>query len=358
MKPKISILCPSFNHEKYVESFIWSVLGQSFKDFELIIVDDCSSDGNVKKIKEIQDKRIKLIQHQYNRGINASINTAFQNSSGKIVVFCASDDILEVNALEIIYKTFECNEDIICVYPNLQIIDEYNNILDVENITKIAPRNELLHHIFFESNCLSSPGMSIKRGIFEAIYPLKNSFCNYQDVDIHIRLLTIGKVLQLEQKLIKYRRSLYKTSISSEKSSTAIRKKLETESLMDSFLEIKDLKFLKQIFRSEIEKTGIKPFDNTLEFFMGRMALESNNELKKYWGYHKVMNFYNNDQNAQLLYDKYGFTFGDFLGLADFMTEDLMFKKYKKYKKLFNYGILFCVILLFCFVLLLMLEDF
>ena len=98
MKPKFSILCPSFNHEKYVGFFIQSVLEQSFDDFELIIVDDFSNDKNVEKIKEFKDERIKLIQHEYNKGINASLNTAFENSMGEFIVFSASDDMFEKDA--------------------------------------------------------------------------------------------------------------------------------------------------------------------------------------------------------------------------------------------------------------------
>ena len=73
--PTFSIICPCFNHEKYVSDFINSVLEQTYEDFELIIIDDCSEDDSVKIIKSFNDKRIKLIQHEYNKGINAVINT-------------------------------------------------------------------------------------------------------------------------------------------------------------------------------------------------------------------------------------------------------------------------------------------
>ncbi|ECB9992287.1 glycosyltransferase family 2 protein, partial [Campylobacter jejuni] len=107
---KISILTPCFNHEKYVSYFLQSVLEQSFSDFELIIVDDCSSDNSTKEIQKFKDPKIKLIKHEFNKGINATLNTAFENSNGEYIVFCASDDILEKNALEIIYKTFKDND--------------------------------------------------------------------------------------------------------------------------------------------------------------------------------------------------------------------------------------------------------
>lgn len=107
--PKISILTPSFNHEKYVGFFIESVLAQTFSDFELIIVDDYSTDRNVEEIKKFQDSRIKLIQHEFNKGINAALNTAFKQSSGEFLVFLASDDMLKSNALEVLYNAHQNN---------------------------------------------------------------------------------------------------------------------------------------------------------------------------------------------------------------------------------------------------------
>ncbi|EAW7552186.1 glycosyltransferase family 2 protein, partial [Campylobacter coli] len=105
--PKISILTPCYNHEKYISAYLQSVLSQTFNDFELIIVDDYSSDQSVKEIQKFKDKRIKLIKHSYNKGINATLNTAFKNSNGDILIFCASDDMFEFDALEKINEVFE-----------------------------------------------------------------------------------------------------------------------------------------------------------------------------------------------------------------------------------------------------------
>ena len=69
--PRFSIICPAFNHERYGGWFIDSVLAQTVSDWELVIVDDCSSDNTAKIIKSYTDKRINFIQHKINGGINA-----------------------------------------------------------------------------------------------------------------------------------------------------------------------------------------------------------------------------------------------------------------------------------------------
>lgn len=348
---KISILCPSFNHERYVGYFIESVLNQTFEDFELIIVDDCSSDKNVEKIQVFKDERIKLIQHAYNKGINAALNTAFENSSGEILLFCASDDMLESNALEKINEAFSNNQNIDVVYPSAKIIDTNNCIYD-KKIQETRNNIELLHYLFFNGNCLYSVGMCIKKENYKKnLYPLPISMCNHQDTFMHIKLLIANSnILFLQDELIKYRHIENHNSISSSSSVTNARENLEIEHLMDAFLSIEDVSLLQEIFSNEIKQTNIIPYKNAIKFFLGRMALLSPFLARKYWGYHKIMEFYN-DNNASILKNNYNFTFKDLLQLAKLCENDIFIKKYKKYKKLFNQSITLLCTLLVTFII-------
>ena len=122
MSPRFSIIIPVFNVEKYLEECLQSLLNQTFKDFELIIVDDCSTDDNVAEINKFKDPRIKLIRHEFNRGINAVLNTAFENANGEYLMFLAGDDCLESNALEVMIKELE-NLDYIVFYPSIMRTD-------------------------------------------------------------------------------------------------------------------------------------------------------------------------------------------------------------------------------------------
>ncbi|HHY1437057.1 TPA: glycosyltransferase family 2 protein [Campylobacter jejuni] len=345
---KISILCPSFNHERYVGYFIESVLNQTFKDFELIIVDDCSSDENVKKIQAFKDERIKFIQHTYNKGINAALNTAFENSSGEILLFCASDDMLESNALEKINEAFSNNQNIDVVYPALKHINENNQIIKNGKILKISNEINLIRDFFIIGNCLTSPGMSVKRSLYDKIYPLHNAFCNQQDTLMHIALLLNGaKILTLNEYLVRYRVATNHTSISANINVNVARANLEMEILMQEFLKIDDIDFLENIFAKEIQSTGIRPYKETLKFFLGYMALQSEDKAKKYWGYHKIMEFYSDNVNAELLKEKYNFTFKDYVKLSALCLGGRYEKKFRKYKKRFIISliVLFAVLL-------------
>lgn len=341
---KISILTPCCNHAKYIKDYLQSVLNQTFGDFELIIVDDCSSDGSIEEIEKFKDTRIKLIKHEFNKGINAGLNTAFANSRGDFIVFMASDDMLMPNALEVLHKTLSQSNAVVA-YPRTLWIDEVNKVVKANHKEVSQDRAELLHHFFMKGNGLTSPGMMIKREFCD-FFPLPTSMCNQQDTQIHINLLLQGEPIFIEKPLIKYRRDSKGGNISVNSLATQMRESLEISSAMDTFLQCQDIELFKKIFQEEIKELELEPFNDTLEFFLGRMALLSHKKEQQVWGYHKIMNFYSNTKNAEILKEKYSFTFKEYLGLVKTIKQDKTIQKYQKYKKLFNGSIALVIVLM------------
>lgn len=99
-KGLVSIIMPSYNSEKYIKDSIESVLSQSYNNWELIIIDDCSNDNTVNVIKSFNDKRIKLFINEKNSGAAISRNRALRESNGKWISFLDSDDVWMPNKLE------------------------------------------------------------------------------------------------------------------------------------------------------------------------------------------------------------------------------------------------------------------
>lgn len=121
----VSIIMPLFNNEKYVSETIESVLNQTFNDFELIIIDDCSRDNSreiVRKYRE-KDNRIKLISHNKNTGIAKTTNDGLDIANGKFIAFIDSDDVWDQRKLEKQLKVLENNENYI-VWSEGEVIDE------------------------------------------------------------------------------------------------------------------------------------------------------------------------------------------------------------------------------------------
>jgi len=97
---KVSIITPLYNSEKYIAEAIDSVLLQSYTDFEMIIIDDCSQDNSVKVVKRYHDKRIQLIRLEANNGAGIARNTGINAAKGRYIAFLDSDDLWLPNKLE------------------------------------------------------------------------------------------------------------------------------------------------------------------------------------------------------------------------------------------------------------------
>lgn len=136
---EISIIVPVYNVEKYLENCIESILNQTFKDFELILVDDGSTDnsGKICDIYEKKDSRIKVI-HKNNGGLSSARNAGLDIACGKYVGFIDSDDSIHPRMYEILYDLIKKYESDIscCNYKKIYDIfkDEYENVNSLEVI--------------------------------------------------------------------------------------------------------------------------------------------------------------------------------------------------------------------------------
>ena len=144
--PQITIITTSYNYSEYISQTIESVLAQTFSDWELIIVDDASSDNSVEVIKKYcDDKRIKLICHDKNKGLRASIKTALKYAKGEWVAFVESDDTITSDAFE---KRLKTKADI--VFNGVNLIGDNNWINEVQK--QVNKTEKELSKINFPTN--------------------------------------------------------------------------------------------------------------------------------------------------------------------------------------------------------------
>lgn len=129
-KNLVSIITPVFNAEKYIEGTIKSVLNQTYNDWEMLIIDDCSTDSSpeiVKSFMEI-DSRIKYFKTESNQGVSYARNLAITNSSGQFIAFLDSDDQWESKKLEKQIGYMKDN-DFAITFTSYELMDENSNSL-------------------------------------------------------------------------------------------------------------------------------------------------------------------------------------------------------------------------------------
>tara|TARA_B100000579_G_scaffold429547_1_gene441475 strand:+ start:550 stop:1236 length:687 start_codon:yes stop_codon:yes gene_type:complete len=102
--PLISVLLSVYNDEKNIKKSIDSILLQSYKNIELLVMDDCSVDRTYEILNEVNDRRVKIFRNKENQGLTKSLNTLIENSCGKILARQDSDDISLPTRLEVQYR--------------------------------------------------------------------------------------------------------------------------------------------------------------------------------------------------------------------------------------------------------------
>ena len=208
MIPKISIIMPNFNSEKYIKSAINSVLNQTFKKWELIIVDDNSNAQTVKILKNYKNKKIKLIFLKKNKGAAYCRNLAIKKSTGKYLTFLDSDDIWNKKKLSLQYSFME-NNQFTFTYTNYELIDSKDKSLGLV----VAPK-KFTFNSFIKNTTIGTSTMMIKRSITQNIRFTNTLIC--EDYYYKCKLLKkIGSANLLNSVLSKYR--IRKDSLQSNK---------------------------------------------------------------------------------------------------------------------------------------------
>lgn len=130
--PRITVLMPVYNAERYLRTAIDSILGQTFSDFELLIVDDGSDDGSTAIVSSYTDERIRLIRNECNLGLIATLNKGVQAARGQYVARMDADDISLPTRLERQMAYLERHREVSVVGSDFQRIDENDRILSTE----------------------------------------------------------------------------------------------------------------------------------------------------------------------------------------------------------------------------------
>ena len=126
--PKVSIVLPTYNGERYIRESIDSILKQSFTDWELIVVNDCSIDSTLRIVSEYAeaDERIRIINNEVNKKLPASLNIGFRNAQGEYLTWTSDDNRYLPDAIGIMVDYLEKNCDTVMVCTGMNIIDSVN----------------------------------------------------------------------------------------------------------------------------------------------------------------------------------------------------------------------------------------
>ena len=190
-----SVIIPAYNAEKFIKNSINSVLNQTVKDFEIIVVNDGSKDDTAKVVAETKDYRVRLIS-QENAGVSAARNTGIKNAKGDFICFLDADDLWKPNHLEVVLQ-------LINKYPNCSVYLTGHEIIlrDGQRISKSCPgvsvdiqSDNLFKHIWEYGYFIHTNSIVCKKSAFDIVGQFVFGVKNGEDDDMWYRLFTYFSV--------------------------------------------------------------------------------------------------------------------------------------------------------------------
>lgn len=206
MNAEVSVIMPVYNMALYIKDAIDSILQQSFRNLELIVVDDASTDDCAKLVTTYSDFRIRLIRNEKNTGNYPSRNKGLKVAKGKYICVMDADDVADPERIRIQFDYMESNPDVLacgCQFSCINSKHRYPKPLKYLDI-----RLKLL-----DNNCFLHPSLFIRTETMKELGGYNETYKYSSDYDLVCRLSLKGKIINLPDTLMKYR--IHSTQISS-----------------------------------------------------------------------------------------------------------------------------------------------
>lgn len=208
INPNITVLMSVYNGEKYLREAIESVLNQTIRNFDFLIINDGSTDKSERIIKSYHDQRIRLIVNKKNIGLIGSLNNGLSMATGKYIARMDCDDISLPRRLEkqLTFLNSRPNIGVVASYTNE--INEKGNLLstlwarDRESISC----EEIYHNLFF-GNCLAHPTVMINKEILDKFsLKYRSDYLDAEDYDLWCQIAQIAPIVKIPEPLLFYRK--------------------------------------------------------------------------------------------------------------------------------------------------------
>ncbi len=170
----ISVVIPTYNGAKYIVSAINSVLQQSYQDFEIIIIDDGSTDNTRETVEQMTDERVRYF-YQANQGPSAARNRGVELSRGEFIAFLDSDDLWRPDKLEIQLNAFKQHPHVDLIFSNIEMCYEKSGAKFIKKFPNFANKELLLKNLLiipmntvpYPSTVLVKKDALIRAGLFD-----------------------------------------------------------------------------------------------------------------------------------------------------------------------------------------------
>ncbi len=340
---KVSVIMSSCNHSAFIKNAIDSILNQTYKNIELLIIDDNSIDNTFEIIKSYSDTRIKVFKNLTNYGMVLNTNKLIHDSLGDYIATINSDDYWEKHKLEKQVCFMEENLDHGACFTMANIVDDNNN-----NINKCPfkyykkNRYQFLNDFFYSGNFLCYPSALIRKSVFNKIGYFNPAFLIMLDYEFWIRLCLNGYEIKIiNDKLTNFRQLSNKSNLSAISDRTFVIKSLEDKISLFNFREIKNYDEMIKIFPDYKElcnsRKDLEGVFYLIDYGIKKFFYSKKKYLRKYSNFileliHQETN--KNPQFFQILTKDFNLDYKNYSSLVKSYYTGLLELKRRKFKKL------------------------
>lgn len=209
-----SLLIAHYNNYHFFKECYQSILKQTHQNFEIILVDDCSTDGSLEKLVKLTegDSRIKIYKNEENKGVGFTKRRCAENATGEICGFVDPDDAISPNALERSLKEYT-NPEVIATHSNIAVYDEQMNYLKPFAKTAAVKNGDKM---FFNINFEVNHFFTFRRQAYNKSSGINEMLTSAVDQDLYLKLYDLGHFKYIGEALYLYR--LHDNGVSQNKS--------------------------------------------------------------------------------------------------------------------------------------------
>lgn len=320
--PRVSVILSSYNHGKFIAEAIQSVLDQTFTDFELFVIDDCSEDNSWEIIQRFEDPRIVATRNPKRmRGAYGFNETIRHRASGEFIAIHHSDDAWLPEKLEKQVAFLDGHADVGAAFTRVYLIDEsgapfteqthfYYSVFNQSN----RDRFEWLRHFFLEGNCLCHPSVLARKEAMLSTGLYDRRLGQITDFDLWVRFCLRNDIYILDDELTRFRIRDNEANQSGDSLASRVRGSNEWPLVFGHLLQLRDEESFFSVF-PEMRRLALAT-GNNMTYLLAMCAIETNCDYRMHFGLGLLYELLAEEKVAAEINVKYGFGYIDLIELS------------------------------------------
>lgn len=314
--PMVSVLMPNHNGGRFLSKAIDSVLNQSFQDFELIVVEDGSTDDSPAVLEGYTDPRIRVISLPQNEHICYALNIGLQQARGIYIARIDSDDCWMPDKLEKQIGYMVSHPECGASFTWVEVVDEEERILTQEQSPFVdlfrrenRSREQWVHDFFFHGSCLCHPTAVFPRAVALEMQGYRTSLVQLQDYALWIQIAKKYPLHILREPLTRYRHCLQGGNISARSHGTNVRSFYEFYNVLSTYLDdLSDRDFM-TIFQQDFSLSAASTHEELLcERALLLLKTDFTGHAGKLAGMDRLCHLMDEEHTRLVLRQRYGIT--------------------------------------------------